>query len=34
MIEASKGFDQLQLFRKFSIQVEAGERIAIIGPRI
>ncbi len=30
--DASKGFGAAPLFRNFSIQVEAGERIAIIGP--
>lgn len=30
--DVSKGFDDLALFRDFSLQVEAGERIAIIGP--
>lgn len=32
LINISKGFDDLSLFKKFSIQVDAGERIAIIGP--
>lgn len=32
LINISKGFDNLSLFKKFSIQVDAGERIAIIGP--
>ena len=32
LIKATKSFDELQLFRDVSLQVEAGERIAIIGP--
>jgi ATPase subunit of ABC transporter with duplicated ATPase domains len=32
LINASKGFDELVLFKNLSLQVDAGERIAIIGP--
>ncbi len=32
LIDISKGFDDLNLFKKLSLQVDAGERIAIIGP--
>ncbi|MCL5043475.1 MAG: ABC-F family ATPase [Gammaproteobacteria bacterium] len=30
--KVSQGFDGLTLFRNFSLQIEAGERVAIIGP--
>ena len=30
--KVSQGFDQQTLFKNFSLQIEAGERVAIIGP--
>ena len=32
LLKISKGFDGVNLFNNFSLQVDAGERIAIIGP--
>ncbi|MCD8513036.1 MAG: ABC-F family ATPase [Nitrincola sp.] len=32
LIEATKGFDDKPLFNKLSVKIEAGERVAIIGP--
>ncbi len=32
LIDMTKSFDELTLFKKFNLQVDAGERIAVIGP--
>jgi ATPase subunit of ABC transporter with duplicated ATPase domains len=32
LLKICKGFDDVNLFKNFSLQVDAGERIAIIGP--